>query len=113
MLSALSLGMGRSAVAIVRISGPRSADVALKIARLKEKQLVPRKAVLRRLVDPVTGELLDNGLVLWFPQPNSFTGEDSIELHIHGGVAVISSVLGVLQKMPGFRMAEPGMIGSG
>jgi len=102
--------MGRSAVAVVRVSGPKSRDVMNKIARVKEERLLPRKAVLRDLIDPVSGEPLDRGLVLWFPGPNSFTGEDSVELHIHGGIAVISSVISALQKLPGFRMAEPGII---
>lgn len=100
--------MGRSAVAVVRISGSKSKEIIHKIARIKEDQLVPRKAILRTLVDPVSGELLDRGLVLWFPGPGSFTGEDSVELHVHGGVAVISSVIKALHKLPGFRMAEPG-----
>lgn len=100
--------MGRSAVAVVRVSGPKSREVMQKIARVKEEGLLPRKAVLRDLIDPISGEPLDRGLVLWFPGPKSFTGEDSVELHIHGGIAVISSVISALQKLPGFRMAEPG-----
>lgn len=76
---------------------------------MKEEQAVPRKAFLRRIYDPEDGELLDNGLVLWFPQPNSFTGEDSVELHVHGGAAVVSSILKALQKIPGFRQANPGI----
>lgn len=100
--------MSRSAIAVIRITGPNSIDVVHKMARVKKENIVPRKAVLRRIVDPINGEILDNSVVLWFPQPNSFTGEDSAELHVHGGIAVISSVINALQRMPGFRMAEAG-----
>lgn len=100
--------MSRSAIAVIRITGPNSIDVVQKMARVKKENIVPRKAVLRRIIDPANGEVLDNSVVLWFPQPNSFTGEDSVELHVHGGIAVISSVINALQRMPGFRMAEAG-----
>jgi tRNA modification GTPase len=53
--------------------------------------------------------MLDNGLLLWFPQPHSFTGEDSVELHVHGGVAVVTSVINALHKLPGFRLADAGI----
>lgn len=78
------------------------------MARTRKENIIPRKATLRKLVDPSNGEVLDNGIVLWFPQPNSFTGEDSVELHVHGGVAVISSIINALQNFPGFRIAEAG-----
>lgn len=63
---------------MIRVSGPHSKDVAQKIARTRKEQLVPRKAYLKSLVDPENGEMLDTALFLWFPQPNSFTGEDSL-----------------------------------
>lgn len=78
------------------------------MARLNKENIIPRKALLRKIVDPNNGELLDNGLVLWFPQPHSFTGEDSVELHVHGGIAVVSSVINALQKLPRLRLAEAG-----
>jgi hypothetical protein len=56
-----------------------------------------------------SGDLLDEGLVLWFPGPRSFTGEDMAELHIHGSPAGITSVLTALGKLPGMRSAEPGV----
>ena len=103
-------GMSRSAIAVIRISGPNSKEVIYKMARLKNENIVARKAMLRRIIDPINGEVLDSGaLVLWFPQPNSFTGEDSVELHIHGGIAVITSISNALQRLPGFRMAEAGI----
>lgn len=55
-----------------------------------------------------TGETLDRGLVLWFPGPHSFTGEDSCELHVHGGPAVIAAVLAALGTLPGYVPAQPG-----
>ncbi len=67
----------------------------------------PRTAALRALRDPRTGEVLDRGLVLWFPGPASFTGEDMAELHLHGGHAVIAGVLDALGGL-GIRLAEPG-----
>uniref|UniRef100_A0A8B9SSF5 GTP binding protein 3, mitochondrial n=1 Tax=Anas platyrhynchos TaxID=8839 RepID=A0A8B9SSF5_ANAPL len=63
---------------------------------------------LRRIRDPATAEPLDRGLVVWFPGPHSFTGEDCAELHVHGGPAVVSGVLRALGRLPGLRPAEPG-----
>lgn len=68
----------------------------------------PRKAYFRRIRHPQSGMVLDRGLVLWFPGPNSFTGEDSVELQIHGGNAVVKSILDALHDLPDFRMAEQG-----
>lgn len=68
----------------------------------------PRKAYFRRIRHPLSGQVLDRGLVLWFPGPHSFTGEDSVELQIHGGNAVVKSVLDALHNIKDFRMAEQG-----
>ncbi|KAI7869140.1 tRNA modification GTPase TrmE [Spinellus fusiger] len=68
----------------------------------------PRQAYFRRIQHPQTKEILDRGIVLWFPGPHSFTGEDSVELQIHGGNAVVSSVLNALGTLDSFRMAEQG-----
>lgn len=103
---ALSSGRGPAGVAVVRVSGARAADA---ITRLTGKPLpAPRQASLRQLADPSNGEVIDQALVLWFPAPNSFTGEDVVEFHIHGGPAVISGLLSVLGNLAGFRAAEPG-----
>ncbi len=67
----------------------------------------PRSARRRRLVDPATGEALDDALVLWFPAPASFTGEDVAELHLHGSRAVLAAVIAALTRL-GLRLAEPG-----
>eukprot|EP00062_Callorhinchus_milii_P017350 gi/632969605/ref/XP_007901172.1/ PREDICTED: tRNA modification GTPase GTPBP3, mitochondrial [Callorhinchus milii] len=104
---ALSSGHGRCGVAVIRVSGPASATA---LSRLTGQRLLPpaRAAVLRPIVDPVSGERLDTGLVLWFPGPHSFTGEDCCEFHIHGGSAVISGVLNALGQLPCLHPAEAG-----
>ncbi|XP_017891356.1 tRNA modification GTPase GTPBP3, mitochondrial [Ceratina calcarata] len=102
---ALSSGYGKCGVAVIRISGP-SASLALE-KMTKISNLKPRIALLRKIHDPETKEVLDRGLCLWFPGPNSFTGEDSVEFHIHGGPAVITSVLNALSKLR-FQVAPPG-----
>jgi tRNA modification GTPase len=68
----------------------------------------PRKAALVRVRDPASGEIIDDGLALWFPGPKSETGEDVAELQLHGGRAVIAAVLAALGRLEGLRMAEPG-----
>ena len=95
---------GRAALAVVRISGPAAGD---SLAALAGGLPRPRRAALRRLIDPVSRETLDQALVLWMPGPRSFTGEDVVELHLHGGRAVTSAVLEVLAGL-GLRLAEPG-----
>ncbi|CDR01000.1 unnamed protein product [Oncorhynchus mykiss] len=95
---ALSSGHGRCGVAVVRVSGPASSMVLRNMAGLTQALPPPRTALLRRITDPQSKELLDRGLVLWFKGPHSFTGEDSAEFHIHGGPAVITAVLQALGK---------------
>jgi tRNA modification GTPase len=102
---ALSSGHGRAGVAVIRISGP-AAGVALD--RMTAPRPKPRMAAFRRVRHPVTGEVLDEALVLWLPGPRSETGEDMAELHVHGGRAVIAGVLAALGGLPGCRLAEPG-----
>jgi tRNA modification GTPase len=94
---------GRAAVAVLRISGPHARDVLEALAGPVPQA---RRAVLRRL-GPWRGEILDEALVLWFPGPGSFTGEDSAELHLHGGRASVEAVMGALAEL-GLRLAEPG-----
>lgn len=103
---ALSTPPGRGGVAVVRLSGSR-AGAALEA--LSGKALPEaRRASLRRLSDPVTGAWLDEALVLFFAAPGSFTGEDVVELHLHGGRAVVEAVLTALGQIEGLRPAEPG-----
>jgi tRNA modification GTPase len=102
---ALSSGRPPAAIAVIRISGPR-ARIALEqlIGRVPQ----PRRASLARVRDPATGEIVDDGLALWFPAPNSETGEDMAELQVHGGRGVIAAVLAALAKLAGLRHAEAG-----
>ncbi len=103
---ALSSGAGVAGVAVVRLSGPQ-AFAALRALSKKELPL-PRVASLRLLVDPATRARLDQALVLTFEGPASFTGEDVVELHLHGGRAVLTGVLEALSDIEGLRPAEPG-----
>lgn len=102
---ALATPPGRSGVAVVRISGP---DARAALAALTARNLPkPRVATLQRLVD-YDGIAIDDALVLWFPAPHSFTGEDVAELHLHGGPAVIAATLAALAAQGGLRLAAPG-----
>ncbi len=102
---ALSSGLGRAGVAVVRVSG-RAAGTVAEI--LSGKPLEPRKAVLTELRHSKTGDLIDRGLLLWFPGPASFTGEDVAEFQVHGGRAVVAALLDCLGRISGLRAAEPG-----
>jgi tRNA modification GTPase len=103
---ALSSGVGRAGVAVLRVSGPRARFVAEMIAGSCPQ---PRHGALRRIVDPASGDVLDHGLVLFFPGPQSFTGEDVVEFQIHGSTAVVRAVIRAIQSLdPTIRMAEPG-----
>ncbi len=100
---ALASGAGRAAIAILRISGP---DSAAALTALCGSPPIPRRAVVRALRD-AEGGLLDRAMVLWLPGPGSYTGEDSAELHVHAGRAVIDAVADALAAL-GLRPAEPG-----
>jgi tRNA modification GTPase len=102
---ALSSGRPPAAIAVIRVSGPH-AGVALQT--LAGRVPEPRKAALARLRDPATGDMIDEALALWFPAPNSETGEDTAELQVHGGPAVIAGVLDALSRIEGCRPAEAG-----
>lgn len=106
VIFALASGAGRAGVAVMRLSGPGVA--AVFDALTDRPPPPPRMAALRRLVNPDDGSALDQALTLWFPAPASFTGEDVVELHLHGGIAVIDGVADALARLPGFRPAEPG-----
>ncbi len=94
---------GRSAVAVVRISGPETAPA---VRALAGRLPAPRRAALRTLAGAGGGEI-DRALDLWFPGPDSYTGEDVAEFHVHGGTAVVGAVLVALDGL-GLRLAEPG-----
>jgi tRNA modification GTPase len=102
---ALSSGRPPAAIAVIRVSGPRArASLEAMIGRVP----VPRRATLARLRDPVSHEVIDEALVLWFPGPDSETGEDVAELQVHGGRAIVAGVLAVLGRLERFRLAEAG-----
>ena len=103
---ALSSGPGISGVAVVRISGPDSPKV-LKLLT-KHELPAPRVATLRKINNINTSELIDEGLILWFPGPQSYTGEDMVEIHIHGGKAVVEALLNNLSNIKSCRLADPG-----
>jgi len=101
---ALGSGQLPAALGVMRISGPAASTV---LGRLCGTLPMPRRASLRRLIDPHDGAELDRALVLWFPAPHSATGEDCVELHLHGGRAVAAAVEAALAAT-GLRRAEPG-----
>jgi tRNA modification GTPase len=96
---------GVAGVAVVRVSGPAAADALRALAR---KLPAPRIATRARLIDPEDGAPLDEALLLWFPAPASFTGEDVAEFHLHGSRAVLHATLEALSRLPGLRLARPG-----
>lgn len=102
---ALSSGLLPSGVAIIRISGPQCRFV---IEIICKTGLEPRQAHYVSYFDPQDGSIMDDGLALWFPGPSSFTGEDVLELHCHGGMAVVDTILRALSSIDGLRMAERG-----
>ncbi len=103
---ALASGAGRAGIAVVRLSGPDSAAVC---GLLTGGPPPPARTVaLRAVRDPASGEVIDRGLVLWFAAPASYTGEDVLELHVHGGPAVLAALFDALGAMAGLRPAEPG-----
>jgi len=101
----LSSGAGIAGVAVIRVSGPNVVDCINLMCKSRVK---PGRVALRKIFHPVTGLLLDEGFVLWFPGPGSFTGEDIVEFQIHGGRATISAVVDALSAVKGCRQAESG-----
>ncbi len=103
---ALSSGPGVSGVAIIRISGPEASKV---IKSLTGKEIPhPRVATLRKINNINTSELIDEGIIIWFPGPESYTGEDMAEIHVHGGKALVLAVQSEISKIKNCRLAEPG-----
>ena len=102
---ALASGGGRSGVAVVRISGRQALNV-LSIMGVENPE--PRYALLRNLKNPKDNSVLDNALVLYFNAPHSFTGEDVVEIHLHGSKAVLSETFSVLEDIQGVALAQPG-----
>ena len=103
---ALSSGPGVSGVAVIRISGPETAKA---IKKLTNKEIPkPRVATLRKINNINNSELIDEGIIIWFPSPESYTGEDMAEIHVHGSKAVILALQKEISKVKNCRLAEPG-----
>ena len=103
---ALSTGPGISGIAVVRVSGQETA----KVIKLLTNGVLPtpRMAVVRKINKINSSELIDEGIILWFPGPRSYTGEDMAEFHIHGSIAVIEALHSSISKIENCRLAEPG-----
>ena len=104
-IAAVATGPARAAVAIIRVSGPHALTVSRALTGV---DVPPRRASLRALRNPESDELIDSGIVLVFPGPDSVTGEDCAEFQVHGGVAVTREVLDLICSMPGVRAAAAG-----
>ena len=103
---ALSSGPGVSGIAIIRLSGPKVEKI---VKLLTNGQLPkPRQATVKKFNKISNSELIDEGILIWFPSPESYTGEDMAEIHVHGSIAVVRSILDQLSKIENCRLAEPG-----
>ena len=103
---ALSTGPGIAGIAVIRVSGKNTADVIKKITGNKLPS--PRVATLTKFNKNGTKELIDEGVIIWFPAPNSYTGEDLAEFHVHGSRAVINAMHSCISEVKNCRLAEPG-----
>ena len=103
---ALASGSGISGVAIIRISGDNVKEVVKLLTGMELPR--PRVATLRKINNINTSDLIDEGIIIWFPGPDSYTGEDMAEFHVHGGKAVILAIQNQISKIENCRLAEPG-----
>jgi len=103
---ALSSGPGVSGVAVIRVSGENTPEVIKKLTGAKLP--IPRVATLKKFNKNGGKELIDEGVIIWFPGPNSYTGEDLAEFHVHGSRAVVSAMHSAISKVKNCRLAEPG-----
>ena len=102
----LSSGPGISGLAVIRISGPNCKEI---ISKMIDGVLpTPRVATLKKINKINTNDLIDEGLILWFPGPESYTGEDVLELHVHGSKTVIEAIQSSISQIKNCRVAEPG-----
>ena len=103
---ALSTGPGISGIAVIRISGPETREIISKLT----KKPFPKKrfATLKKIFNNKTNEVIDEGIILWFPGPNTYTGEDMAEFHVHGSKAVVTEIQNLISKFKNCRLAEPG-----
>ena len=103
---ALSTGPGISGIAVIRVSGKNTAEVVKKLTG--SKLPTPRVANLTKFTKNGTKKVIDEGVIIWFPAPNSYTGEDLAEFHVHGSRAVINAMHLAISKIKNCRLAEPG-----
>ncbi len=103
---ALSSGPGLSGVAVIRISGSKVQEIVKLITNAKLPK--PRQATLKKFSKISNSELIDEGILLWFPGPESYTGEDMVEIQVHGSIAVVRAILNELSSIKNCRLAEPG-----
>ena len=103
---ALSSGPGISGIAVIRVSGKNTAEVIKQVTG--EDLPSPRVATLRKFNNNGAKELIDEGVIIWFPAPHSYTGEDLAEFHVHGSRAVINAMHFTISKVKNCRLAEPG-----
>ena len=103
---ALSSGSGVSGIAVVRVSGKEAADVLKQLTG--DKLPTPKMATLKKVKNINTNELIDEAIIIWFPGPDSYTGEDLVEFHVHGSRAVIDQLHTTISTIKNCRLAEPG-----
>ena len=103
---ALSSGSGISGIAVIRISGPETREIITKMTSGSFPKA--KQATLKKISKIQTKEVIDEGIVIWFPGPESYTGEDMAEFHVHGSVAVIEAIQESVSKIANCRLAEPG-----
>lgn len=103
---ALATAPGKSGVAVIRISGENAFSCIKILTKLDPPQ--PRKAVLRDIINPHNNQIIDKSIIIIFPSPHSFTGENIVEFHIHGSRAVINMLMSILNEFNNFRLANPG-----
>ena len=102
----LSSGPGISGIAVIRVSGKDTAYVIKLLT--KKNSTKPRVATLRKIYKFNSNELIDEGIILWFPGPQSYTGEDMAEIQVHGSKAVVDAILNTISQIENCRLAEPG-----
>ncbi len=103
---ALSSGPGTSGIAVIRVSGNKAKYILESITDGKFPD--ERVATLKKIINPNTTELIDEGIVIWFKGPNSYTGEDMVEFHTHGSKAVVNKLQNIIEQFDDCRIAEPG-----
>ncbi len=99
---------GKAGVSVFRISGPKSLLAVKYLLKDDNSQFIPRKMYCKKLINPKNQELIDNAMLVYFPAPASFTGEDVVEIHTHGSLAIAALLSSILLNIDGIRLAEAG-----